>query len=96
MIHEKTDIEFNRLIHMIGIHQSKFYSWSGRLGKPNGHNSKQPKSHWLLEEEKQCLLKYAKEHRGEGYRRLTYMMIDENIVAVSPSTTYRLLKGYGL
>jgi hypothetical protein len=76
MIHEKTDIEFNRIIHMIGIHQSKFYSWTSRLGKPNEHNSKQPKAHWLLEEEKQTFLTYAKEHKGEGYRRLTYMMMD--------------------
>jgi putative transposase len=33
---------------------------------------------------------------GEGYRRLTYMMIDDNIVTVSPSTTYRVLKSAGL
>lgn len=31
-----------------------------------------------------------KKHPAEGYRRLTYMMIDENIVAVSPATTYRV------
>lgn len=49
-----------------------------------------------MENEKQALLKYAKEHSGEGYRRLTYMMMDDDIVAVSPPTTYRLLKGYGL
>lgn len=32
----------------------------------------------------------------EGYRRLTYMMLDENIVAVSPSTVYRIFKKYDL
>lgn len=31
-----------------------------------------------------------------GYRALTYMMIDANIVAVSPATTYRVLKSVGL
>lgn len=30
--------------------------------------------------------------REEGYQRLTYMMLDENVVAVSPSTPYRVLK----
>ena len=32
----------------------------------------------------------------EGYRRLTFMMLDQNIVAVSPSSTYRVLKKAGL
>lgn len=32
----------------------------------------------------------------EGYRRLTYMMLDENVVAVSPASTYRILKREGL
>jgi putative transposase len=81
---------------MIGIHQSKYYSWTDRHGKPNHHNSNLPKTNWLLQDEKQFLLTYAKEHPGQGYRRITYMMMDDNIVAVSPSTTYRLLKGYGL
>ena len=32
----------------------------------------------------------------EGYRRCTYMMIDQNIVAVSPSSVYRVLAKAGL
>src|SRR4029450_8600818 len=32
----------------------------------------------------------------EGYRRLTFMMLDRDIVAGSPSSTYRGLKGAGL
>lgn len=96
MLNNKTDITYNKILNLIGINQSKFYSWTNRFSKPNFHNSSLPKSNWLLEDEKQALLSYAKKHTGEGYRRLTYMMIDENIAAVSPSTTYRLLKGYGL
>jgi len=96
MINTKTDIVINKLIDLLGINESKFYSWTSRLGKPNFHNNTLPKSNWLLEEEKQALLKYAKEHPGEGYRRLTYMMMDEDVAAVSPATSYRLLKGYGL
>ena len=29
------------------------------------------------------------------YRRLTFMMLDDDIVAVSPATTYRVLKAAG-
>ena len=32
----------------------------------------------------------------EGYRRLTFMMLDRNVVAVSPSSTYQVLKVAGL
>lgn len=96
MLHSKTEISCSRLIKLLGINESKFYSWSSRIGKPNYHNCSLPKANWLLDDEKQALLDYAKEHPGEGYRRLSYMMLDEDIVAASPSTTYRLLKGYGL
>lgn len=33
---------------------------------------------------------------GEGYRRLTFMMLDQDVVAVSPSSVYRVLKNAGL
>jgi hypothetical protein len=31
----------------------------------------------------------------EGYRRLTFMMLDDDIVAVIPSSVYRVLKAAG-
>lgn len=63
---------------------------------PNNHNGIIPKQNWLLEWEKEAIINYAKSHLGEGYRRLTYMMLDEDVVAVSPSSTYRVLKIAGL
>lgn len=38
---------------------------------------------------------YHASHPLEGYRRLTFMMLDENVVCVSPSTTYRVLRAAG-
>ena len=35
------------------------------------------------------------EHPLEGYRRLTYMMMDADVVAASPATVYRILKAAG-
>jgi len=32
----------------------------------------------------------------EGCRRLTFMMIDQNVAVVSPSSVYRVLAGAGL
>lgn len=92
----KTSLPIKWFIAEIGINQSKYYSWVERKGKDNSHNGKTPRGHWSVEWEKQAIIKYAKSHPAEGYRRLTYMMIDDNIVAVSPSTTYRVLKSAGL
>lgn len=46
--------------------------------------------------EKEAIIAYWKDHPTEGYRRLCYMMLDTNIVAVSPSSVYRVLKAAGL
>jgi transposase InsO family protein len=35
-------------------------------------------------------------HPLEGYRRLTFMMLDADVVACSPASVYRVLKGAGL
>ena len=48
---------------------------------------------WLLDWEKQAIIRsYAVAHPDQGYRRLAYQMIDEDVVAVSPSSVYRVLK----
>lgn len=38
----------------------------------------------------------VKKYPHEGYRRLTYMMMDDDVVAVSPSSVYRILAQAGL
>jgi len=84
------------LIHWIGISRSKFYDWQRRYGKINEHNHWIPRDFWLQAWEKRAIVNYFLEHPGQGYRRLTYMMLDANLVAVSPSSTYRVLSQAGL
>lgn len=96
LITKKTEIKVKTLLKLIDINSSKYYSWSDREGMPNFHNGKIPKQNWLLLWEKNAIIDYARKHLGEGYRRLTYMMLDEDVVAVSPSSTYRVLKFAGL
>ncbi len=84
-----------RLIGWLGIGQSKFYDWRKRYGKVNEHNGWVPRDHWLEGWEKQAILTFYAEHSDEGYRRLTYMMMDADIVAVSPASVYRILKASG-
>ena len=60
------------------------------------YNNWIPRDFWLTDCEKQAIINYYLDHRLEGYRRLTYMMIDADVVAVSPSSVYRVLKNAGL
>jgi putative transposase len=54
-----------------------------------------PRDHWLEPWEKDAIIDFHHRFPLEGYRRLTFMMLDRDIVAVSPSSTYRVLKGAG-
>ena len=46
--------------------------------------------------EKQAILDFHDRYPLEGYRRLTFMMIDADIAVCSPSSVYRVLKAAGL
>jgi putative transposase len=97
-IHHWHEREFNKgdLIRGLGIGMSKFYTWCERYGKDNNHNGKIPRDYWLQEWEKQKIIEFYREHSTEGYRRVSYLMLDKGLVAVSPATTYRVLANAGL
>jgi len=80
----------------IGVTQSKFYDWRGRYGKVNEHNGWIPRDWWLTDWEKEAIIRFHQQHPLEGYRRLTFMMLDVDVVAVSPTSVYRVLKKAGL
>lgn len=74
----------------------KLYAWKSRYGKANEHNGQVPRDHWLELWERRAIIDYHAKNPLEGYRRLTFMMLDDDIACVSPSTTYRVLKAAGL
>ncbi len=91
-----TEMPRGRLLGWLGLSRTKFARWKDRYGKANEHNAQVPRDHWTRPEEKAAIVKFARQYPLEGYRRLTFMMLDRDIAAVSPSTTYRVLKGAGL
>ena len=93
---DKTGIKATKMIRWIKITHSKYYDWRCRYGKVNEHNAWIPRDFWLTDWEKQGIIAYYHDHPLDGYRRLTYMMMDDDIVAVSPSSVYRVLKNAGL
>jgi transposase InsO family protein len=77
----------------LGLATSTYYRW--RAKEPHGKlednyvapfNFNAP-----LDKEIQAVVKYALEHPKEGYRRLSYMMIDGDVACLSPSSIYRIL-----
>ena len=92
----KTELHAKTLVAWIGFDRSKYYQWKDRYGMVNEHNAWVPRDHWLQDWEKQAIVAYHHEHPLDGYRLLTYMMMDADIVAVSPASTYRVLKAADL
>jgi len=88
---DKTEIKAVKMVKWIGISRSKFYDWQLRYGKVNEHNRWIPRDFWLIDYERQKIIDYYQKNPLEGYRRLCYMMMDADIVAVSPSSVYRVL-----
>jgi putative transposase len=93
---EKTEIGAGRFIVWLGVTASKFYSWRERYGRVNEHNGWIARDFWLEEWEKQAIIDFHLNNPLEGYRRLTFMMLDADVVAVSPSSVWRVLGNAGL
>jgi transposase InsO family protein len=91
----RTDLPACQLVRWIGVGMSKFYDWKARYGKVNEHNRLVPRDHWLESWEREAIVAFHGEHPLEGYRRLTYMMMDADLVAASPATVYRVLQQAG-
>jgi putative transposase len=93
---EASEIGAGRFVAWLGVTASKFYDWRQRYGRANEHNAWVPRDFWLEEWEKQAILDFHLKYPLEGYRRLTFMMLDQDIVAVSPASVWRVLSQAGL
>lgn len=89
---KESSIAVGRFIAWIGISESKYHDWRQRYGQANQHNGRVPRTFWLEEWEHKVIQAFCRSHPDAGYRRLTYMMIDADVVAVSPSSVYRVLQ----
>jgi len=92
---EKTELPMSKLLKWADVPKPRFYEWRQRYGKANEHNGKIPRDHWLEPEEREAIVDYHDKNPLNGYRRLAFMMLDDDIVAASPVTVYRVLKAAG-
>jgi putative transposase len=93
---DKSGLSKLQLWRGLGLPSSKLYAWQQRQDQPAKRNAPAPRGHWTSPEERAAIIAFAKRWPLEGYRRLTYMMMDADIACVTPSTTYRVLKAAGL
>ena len=92
----RCELPVTRFLTWLGLGRSKWVSWKARYGRVNAHNAWIPRDFWLEDWEKAAIVVFYQGHPLEGYRRLAYMMLDADIVSVSASSVYRVLKQAGL
>ena len=92
---DRSELPAKRLLGWLDLREGKFYDWKNRYGKANEHNGQTPRDWWLEEWEKRAILDFHRQHPDESYRSLTCMMLDADVVAVSPATVYRVLSQAG-
>ena len=92
----RSGLVVSQLLSWLGVPAGKYPAWQARRGLPNQHNAPVPKVQRWLPWEREAIVIFAQQHPGEGYRRLTYRMLDADVVATSPSSVYRVLKAADL
>ena len=92
----RAELPAKQLLGWIGLPTSKYHLWRQHYGRPHAHNAHIPRDGWIEAWEKQAIIDYHRKFPLEGYRRLAYMMLDQDVVAVSPTSVYRVLKAAGL
>ena len=91
----RSELPTARFLRWLDLQPSKFHEWQKRYGQMNAHNGKIPRDWWLADWERAAILAFHDRNPLEGYRRLTFMMLDDDVVAVSPASVYRVLKTAG-
>jgi transposase InsO family protein len=85
---EKTGLSLDWILRQLGVGRTTYYRWRGwRKAEKKGfvHPLKP------LKREEEAVLAYAQGHPGVGYKKLTWQMVDEDVVALTASQVYRIL-----
>lgn len=92
---QRTEWSLGRVVGRLGLSRSRYYAWTRRAGEErltDRSGGAECAAHGVLEEEKRAVLDYALTHPRDGYRRLAWGMLDEDVAYVSPSSVYRILR----
>lgn len=89
----RTGWTLRRILSRLGLSKSRYHQWVKRAQAEALDDLVSPsRCPWqVLPEEVDAVIAYALSHPREGYRRLAWMMVDEDVVYLSPSSVYRIL-----
>lgn len=85
------------VLDLYGLHRSTYYGWfdeKGGLKPPSARKTTNDRR--ILDTEVQAVIAYRQLHKDVGYRKLTWMMIDEDVACLSESAVYQILSEHGL
>lgn len=91
---ERTGWTVRRILKALGLAKARYHEWRKRAAEEGrlADRSTAVRSRLaLLPDEREAILGYALSHPKDGYRRLAWQMIDEDVAYVSPSSVYRVL-----
>ena len=80
----------HRTLALLGVPRSVFYAWRRRESLQD-RLSVPSRVYELLPQEREAICVFALQYPKIGYRKLTWMMIDADIVCAGESTVYRVL-----
>jgi transposase InsO family protein len=85
--------QLNRILGVLELKRSVYFSWCHRQdqGLLADKHPLKTSLEKVLPEEERALVDYALKHPKEGYRRLSWMMVDENVAYLKPGTVYNIL-----
>lgn len=83
----------NRILKLLGVQrtqQSIFHQVKAKEAPVSDR-----KAHQITPPEIEAIMAYCNARRGLNYYKLTYQMMDENVVFIPPSTVYSILRSSG-
>jgi transposase InsO family protein len=95
---EQSDQPLSWILAELGLTRSVYYDWleKAETGSLADHVVVPRSPLAALPEEIEAVVAYAKVRPRDGYRRLAWMMVDEDVVYLAPSTVYRILDKHDL
>jgi putative transposase len=90
---ERSGWTLRRVLKHLGLSKGRYHEWvkRARADQLADRSTAAPSGSMILEEERQAVIRYALAHPKDGYRRLAWQMVDEDVAYVSPSSVYRIL-----
>lgn len=85
-----------RTLKQLGVSPASYYRWQKEAERTRAAPARPVQAYEATDEEKRAVRAYALKHSGIRHRELAWRMVDEEVVCLSPSTVYRILKGENL